>query len=212
MKIFIRTLISLLVLCVGTTGSAKDIGVVGTTYPVTEKDALVEIEESAGKVNWESYFSSEEIQKKISYFKPEDIILLPVAKEDRSFSVDMSYTLMFDIPDGKGGILYPKGYTFNPLDYVVFPKTLVVLNGEDKDQVNWFKSSQYYKDAGVTLLLTDGSYYKLSQELRRPVFYANIIILERLRLHAVPSIIKQEGRFMEVREIDIQRNDKKGSS
>jgi len=26
----------------------------------------------------------------------------------------MTYTTEIDVPDGKGGVLYPKGYTFNP--------------------------------------------------------------------------------------------------
>lgn len=194
------------------TVSARNLGVVGATYPIAEKDALKEIKERAGQIDWESSVNTGEMKKKIAHFKPDGLKPLPSAEEDRIFSIDMSYTLQFDIPDGKGGILYPQGYTFNPLDYVVFPQTLVFLDGQDRNQINWFKSSEYFKDAGVTLLLTDGSYSELSQELNRPVFYTNALIIERLQLHAVPSVVKQKGGFMEVREIGIHEDDKKDSS
>ena len=41
----------------------------------------------------------------------------------------MTYTTEIDVPDGKGGILYPKGYTFNPLEYLTYSKTIIVING-----------------------------------------------------------------------------------
>ena len=113
----------------------------------------------------------------------------------------MTYTTEIDVPDGKGVILYPKGYTFNPLDYVTYPKTLVVIDGTDPDQVKWFAASEYDKRLDVMLLLTEGNFGTVSKRISRPLFYADRKIVERLKLKAVPSVIKQMGRLMEVTEV-----------
>jgi len=206
---FIRILGSLLLL-IALKGAAyaKDLGVVGATYPVSEKDALQEIEDRARQINWSEHFNKDEVKKVVTNFKPQDITALKTTERNTTFTVDITYILEHDIPDGKGGILYPKGYTFNPLDYVVFTNTLVLINGSDRRQVEWFKTSAYYKDHKVMLLITEGSFKELSEELKRPVYYAKREIVERFKLRAVPSIVVQKNRQMEVKEIAIKRNEK----
>jgi len=209
----LNSVVAALLILLGQAGVAyaRNLGVVGATYHIAEKDALKEIEDKAKQVNWGEAFSREEMEKKIKAYKPENLKPLVRAEKDRTFTVDMTYTLQYDIPDGKGGILYPKGYTFNPLDYIAFPNTLVVLNGADAEQVSWFKDSEYYEDYRVVLLITDGPYYELSKELKRPVFYLNEAIAVRFQLRAVPSVIRQKGRLMEVSEVDVSGDKKKPS-
>ncbi len=182
----------------GTSVQAKVIGTFGTTYRITERDALAEIEERARQVDWNKVLDKRKVE---NYQGPPDKASLPRAKRNRRFPVDMTYTTEIDVPDGKGGILYPKGYTFNPLDYVTYPKTLVIINGTDPDQVKWFAASEYDKRLDVTLLLTEGSFGAVSKRISRPLFYADRKIIERLKLKAVPSIIRQKGRLMEVTEV-----------
>ena len=182
---------------------AKDLGVVGATYSIAETDALTEIENRLKAIDWNKNFGKDVTEKLIKNYEPPHIAYLPPAKENRVFMVDMTYTLEMDIPDGKGGILYPKGYTFNPLDYLAVPSTYVFIDGDDKNQVKWFKNSEYAKSLNTRLLFTNGSYSKVSKELKIPVFYANALIIARFSLKAVPSVVRQKGAVMEVKEIDI---------
>ncbi len=185
---------------------AKDLGVVGTTYPIVERDAIEEIMEKARQVDWGKVVDKSKMTSAIKRFKPGGIKNLPRASGSRTFQVDMTYSLEADITDKAGRVLYPKGFTFNPLDYVHNPGTVfVVINGADREQVSWFKKSRYANDMNVTLMLTDGSYYELSRELKRPVFYAVHGIIERFGLEYVPSVIQQKGRIMEVREVDVDK-------
>lgn len=184
---------------------AKDLGVVGVTYSISEKDALSEIEERAGKVDWKKHFNKDKTEKLVKKYKPSGLIHLPRAERDRAFTVDMTYTLPFDIPDGKSGILYPKGYTFNPLDYLGYRLTLIVLDGSDKDQVEWFKQSKYAKEHTAKLLITGGYTQTLAGSLKMPVFYADSRVVEKFRLQAVPSVIVQKERVMEVKEIYVKK-------
>ena len=185
---------------------AKDLAVVGNTYTIVEKDALSEIRKKAAQTNWKEKINPEIIGKKIQSFRPGDLRELKRAEKERKYTVDMTYTLEFDIPDGKGGILYPKGYTYNPLEYMFYPKVLVVINGDDKEQVEWFTSSQYYRDSKVKLLLSGSSFYDLALQFKRPVYYLSNVIADKFNLQSVPSIIFQNGRVMEVWEIAIEKS------
>jgi len=194
-----RTGLALIALVLGVSPVyAKVIGTFGTTYQISERDALTEMEERARHVDWNKVLDKRKVE---NYQGPPDKVSLPRAKRNRSFPVDMTYTTEIDVPDGKGGILYPKGYTFNPLDYITYPKTLVIIDGTDLDQVKWFSASEYDKRVDVTLLLTKGNFGTVAKRINRPLFYADRKIIDRLKLKAVPSVIKQEGRLMGVREI-----------
>ena len=178
--------------------NAKDLGTFGRTYPIAEKDALTEIEERARQVNWEKVLDKRKLE---NFQGPPDKATLPRAQRGQVRQVDMTYTAEIDVPDGKGGILYPKGYTFNPLDFITYPKTIIVINGNDKDQVSWFKDSGYSQQMDVTLMITEGAFGVVTMKVNRTVFYATTKIINRFQLAAVPSIIKQKGQYMEVTEV-----------
>lgn len=197
-----RTLLTTvtLILCCSLQVQAKVIGTFGITYRIAEGDALAEIEARARQVDWQKVLDRKKVR---NYQGPPDKRSLPRAKLDRTFLVDMTYTSEIDVPDGKGGILYPMGYTFNPLDYVSYPKTLVVINGNDPEQLKWLMASEYQQRIDVTLLLSEGFYGAVAKRVNRPVFYADRKIIERFRLKAVPSIIRQQGKMMAVTEVAL---------
>jgi conjugal transfer pilus assembly protein TraW len=201
-KLRTDALIFAIMLLLSSSSYASVIGSAGATYPIIEKDALNEIEENVDKIDWKRHMNR--MKDSLVSYRPANLHPLSRAKEDRTFAVDLTYTLEFDIPDGNGGILYPKGYTFNPLDYASLPNILVFINGDDKKQIEWFRNSVYSGDHRVMLLLTDGSYVSLSERLQRPVFYASRQIAERFRLQAVPSVVYQQGKTVEVKEFGIK--------
>ncbi len=189
------------------TASGINLGVVGKTYPVTERDASEELKDRVRSVDWQKLLAKNGIES-MKRYKPESARSLPRAREDKVRIVDMTYTLDFDITDGKGNVVYPKGYTFNPLDFMNYDRTIVVMNGADREQVEWFKKSPYFKRPNVMILITDGNYYDLSEELGQPVYFAHGKIVSRFQLRFVPSIAVQNKRMMEVTEIDIDHRDK----
>lgn len=180
---------------------AKDVGTFGNTYPIVEKDALTETQERAAQIDWKKVLDRKKLEK---YQGPADRISLPRAKRDRVHTVDMTYVTEIDVPDGRGGILYPAGYRFNPLDYLTYPKTIIVINGNDPAQVKWFKESGYSGRVDVMLMITEGTFAAISKQVNCNLFYANAQIINRFQLHALPSIVRQKGRVMEVAEVLVQ--------
>ncbi len=201
-KIIIMVLISIAFSAHAFAG-IKKLGVMGQIYPIAELDALHEIRIKAAGIDWGKMIQSPENLKKLKNYRPKDVPKLPRAIHNRTFLVDMTYTLDFDIPNGKGGILYPAGYTFNPLDYIDYPRTLVVFDADDSEQMQWMETSGYAKDLNTRLLITDGTYFEVRSRIKRHVFFAMPAIVKRFQLQAVPSVIRQKGDKMEVKEIAI---------
>lgn len=181
----------------------QNLGVVGATYAIAEPDALGEIEARAKEVNWGERFNEKKMKQAVASYRPSGLKHFPRAATTRTRVVEMTYTLSADIPDGRGGVLYPRGYTFNPLEYLSLPNTLVMIDAEDAEQVAWFRASEYANDPKVFLLLTGGSYRPVLETLKRPVYYADANLIERLKVRFTPAVAIQKGRMMEVQEIAI---------
>ena len=205
LNITLLTLVMIFGLTANASASIKHLGVPGKTYTIVETDALQEIESKAASIDWQKAIQSNKNLEKLKSFKPKDIPKLPRAIHDRTFLVDMTYTLEFDIPNGKGGILYPAGYSFNPLDYLDYPRTLVVFDAADPEQIEWLEASAFARDINTRLLITDGTYLETQTRLNRHVYFAMPTIIKRFQLQAVPSVVRQKENKMEVTEIDVAK-------
>ena len=176
----------------------KNLGTIGMTYPIVEPDLVEEIKAS---IDYEKL--AKVMEEHRQNYQAKDIYALPTVKRDRTFFVDMTYTLDHDIANENGEIMYQRGLTWNPLDYVSLPGGLVVINSEDAKQVEWFEKSPYNKNRQIKLLISAGFAAPLIKQLDRPVFYLTKTIADRLQLAAAPCVITQNGKKMMVQEIKI---------
>jgi len=183
-------------------GTIKNLGVVGATYPVVEPDVVAELKEQAGD---RKRLTDDEFLERMKTYQPKDLHHLPRATEDKTFLIDMTYTLDQDLRDGNGKVIYPKGFTFNPLDYVSFSGGMLVIDGSDPAQIKWFKQTPYADNQWVQLLLSGGYAYNLIEMLKRSVFYLTDEIAKRLQLAAVPSLVIQKDKKLQVHEFLIPK-------
>ena len=196
-------------ICLSVTASAADLGRFGRTWPIAEPDGIEEMKQAAGRVDWSRYFSKSAMERAIHDYKPSGFISLPKASRERVRQVDISYSVEFDVIDPSSGeVLYPKGYSFNPLDYMTFHKKIVVIDGSDQEQVDWFNKSPYAKDPMTVLLITGGVFYEVSEKVKRSVFFATDKIVRRLRIEHVPSVAHQSQRMIEVVEVEVPKHAK----
>lgn len=183
-------------------GMVRIVGTFGQTYHIKEKNLLDVIKSRAGLAT--DYIKKERrnAKKIVENYQPRQLeVNLPPARHTRTFAPNMWYTNPRTIKDAKGNVIYPKGYRFKITDYAVLPYVLVVINGDDKKQVSWFVNSKYYKNIDVMLMITKGSYYRLSKRFQMPVFYYLSSMQPRFTLKAVPDVIWQKGTTLFVKQI-----------
>jgi|APHig6443717497_1056834.scaffolds.fasta_scaffold64384_2 conjugal transfer pilus assembly protein TraW len=170
---------------------------VGKTYSIVEQDIREEFKQKATGIDLDALFNTH------NRYQPANLHPLPRTASDRVFTVDLTHTLDHDIKDNQGNLLYPQGFTFNPLQYAGLSGGLVVIDGSDPEQVEWFKGSPYFQNQRAILLLSGGYAAEVKQELKRPVYYLTHDIAARLQLKAVPSVVVEQDNKLTVREVRL---------
>ena len=172
---------------------------VGPTSAVIETDLVDELRQRAVSVDVEQLRSAQ------VHYQPANLHDLPRATKDTTTMVDLTHTLEEDLVDAQGTILYPRGFTFNPLRYISLTGALVVIDGSDPEQVAWFKGSSYGANHRALLLLSGGLAATLRDELGRPVAYLTEDIAQRLQVRAVPSVVVERDNQLVIREVSLDR-------
>lgn len=167
---------------------------IGATYRVAEPDALVEMEAAAsGKSVGPGDFGDS------NRWSATRSRVLPIAEVDRIRDIIPFFTLPFDIPGKDGTILYPKGFTFNPLEHLTLSATLwVVREGE----LDWALREA---KPGDLVILSGGNALKESERRKTPIYLLQDQLADRLSLEAAPSLVWQEGAVLKVQEIAESR-------
>jgi conjugal transfer pilus assembly protein TraW len=167
-----------------------DVGTFGALYPIAEPDLLEELRSRAASTDWKKYLNPDRMEENVKKYRPEGTAILPLAEKSQVRRTRYVYMLDFDVPDNFGHVLYPKGYSFNPISYLhLWLPKIVVIDANDKRQVEWFEKSGMNSDDKVTLLITGGDFYDLAKHLKRPVFYLSELVTEKLDIRAVPSVV-----------------------
>jgi conjugal transfer pilus assembly protein TraW len=173
---------------------------IGRTWPIAEPDALAEIQARAARqpANIAERFGPRESWSAMQS------AALGIAQADRGRTVVPFHTLDFDIRLPGGKLLYPKGYTFNPLAYVSLSQRLVVVHPRDLDwALARARPTDWILLAGGEEAASDP--VALGEKVRRPLFVLEERIKDRLGLTAAPVIIEQVGQKLELREFAIER-------
>ena len=181
-------------------GEVEQLEPVGPTSAVIETDLAEALRQRAVSVDVEQLHHAQ------AQYQPANLHALPRATKDVTTMVDLTHTLEQDVQDANGQVLYPAGFTFNPLRYVSLSGALVVIDGSDPEQVAWFKGSPYGANRRALLLLSGGLAATLRDELVRPVAYLTEDIAQRLQLRAVPSVVMEQDQHLTVREVRIDED------
>lgn len=166
---------------------------IGRTWPIAEPDAMAEIEARAARqpTDMARNFGPR------AAWSAMQAASLGVATQARTRSVVPFYTLDSDIKLPDGTMLYPKGYTFNPLTYVSLPQRLVVVHPRD---LSWALRTARPTDF---ILLTAGDALSLGEKVGRPLFILEERVKERLDLTVAPVIVAQQGQRLMLTEVDL---------
>lgn len=187
-----HALIGALLAMHGTGPALAATSTIGRTWPIAEPDAMAEIEARAG--NAPSLASR--LGPRSTWSAMQAASLAP-ASRTRVRTVVPFYTLEQDIALPDGRLLYPKGFTFNPLDYVTLPQRLVIVHPRD---LTWALRIARLTDF---ILLTAGDALELSERTGRPLFILEERVKARLGLTVAPVIVAQQGKALKLTEFDL---------
>jgi hypothetical protein len=190
MKMLSRFVAAIVITAIANTAIADN--QVGTTYPIKERSALEEINT---EVNAFEGVGDVDVLKTTA-FKG---FPLPANQQERVRVVTPFYTLDFDISDDEGNIIYPKGFTYNPAEYIKLPFRIFVFGPNHADIV------KEHRKPNDVLLLTEGDIFEVQRELEAQVFYLEGRMAERLLVKGVPTIVEQIGAQYQHSEIATKK-------
>lgn len=177
----------------------------GQTYEFAERDMIEliyeHIDKNKDEINARLDSERDKSKEKIKNFKPKGLKPLEPAMQDNTFYPPLEYTLKNDIVGADGRVIYKKGYTFNPADYVKIHYAMIVIDGTNESEIEWLKKSDYLNSIAYRILLSDGNYYEMMKEFKQEIFYLMPEIRTKFQIQKTPSIIKQVGNKIEVKEI-----------
>lgn len=178
-------------------GFAKDYGVQGNQWPVTEVDVRQLLVASAADVDW----SKPQAQIKESanrFLENLPKRQLPLAERTQTAWFDPSIVLTSDIqvpvkqPDGTYAwqVLYPKGTRVNPLEKYRPVTAMLFFDGSQEDQVK-FVQQVLAKEPNRIMIIEAGAgdLKKMNETFKRPVFYAQDALINRFQVKYLPSLV-----------------------
>lgn len=173
---------------------------VGRTWAIAEPDALSEIEARVAQQP-KSIANRFGPREKWSAMQSAP---LGVARTNRKRTVVPFHTLEFEVRLSDGKLLYPKGYTFNPLTYVSMPQRLIVVHPRDLEwAIGQARASDWVLLAGGNTEMTDP--IALGEKVARQLFILEERVRERLDLSVAPAIVAQVGQKLEITEVALAR-------
>ncbi|NCN23439.1 MAG: type-F conjugative transfer system protein TraW [Gallionellaceae bacterium CG1_02_56_997] len=186
--------------------TAEDLGVVGKTYDITERDLIAVIQhklkhmEKTGELaKFQNDYKNRVIDG-IEHPKPIPGIKATANANTRYY--DPSMVTDKDITDATGRILYPRGTRINPLDYIGWNKYLLFVDGRDAKQLEFSKKITAASDRPVKLVLVAGEPLDLMRKWKMSVYFdQGGKLTRRFAITQVPAIVRQEGKRLRIDEL-----------
>lgn len=175
------------------------------TVAIAETDMLQLVTEKVAKTDWQVVQRKgvDMVKRKLARGPG---LQAPRASAARTFRVDLTTEFPDDIKDPSNNrILVKAGTRVNPLSKVVWPHTMVIVNATDPEQVQWLQ--RYMAEHPKVLLklaVTAGAIEPLMTTVQHRVFWMTDELMQRFKIAALPSVVRQVGSELEVREYAIR--------
>lgn len=202
-----RLMIGLGVLMCSHSISAKDLGVMGATYPIAETDFVTMAQKKIQEEMNTDKESGWQDQQKASIMATADRPLavpgLRPTIQNRHWFLDPSFVVPIDVRSANGSILMKAGSRFNPLEKINLKNALIFFDGDDPEQVAWAQKKNEALKGRDVLILVNGSLRAASLQLphQRVYFDQGGRITQKLQITQVPAIVQQVGDQLEISEV-----------
>jgi conjugal transfer pilus assembly protein TraW len=185
---------------------AEDLGTIGPTYEITERDLIEVIKNKLSRMERTGELAKlhDDYKRRViaGIEQPRSVPGIKPTETARTFYIDPTFTLDRNIQDEHGRIIYPAGTKVNPFDYDRMTKVLLFFDGSSKEQVEFAKRFMAESKLVVKPILVAGEPLKLMREWKREVFYdQGGALTRRFSITQAPAVVRQEGKRIRVDEI-----------
>lgn len=145
--------------------------------------------------------SEQEIKERVKHTArhPKPIFTNARCQKHRKWIFDPTVTLSEDICDIKGKVLVPKGQTYNPLKHRTLSTQLVLIEGRDKEQVEWAIRQKKSK-----IILVNGSPLDIEEQYTVPIYFdQGGFLCQKFGVGAFPARVYQTGERLTCEEIEV---------
>lgn len=183
---------------------ARDYGMLGTVFPVEEQSILetimtrLETMDASGEM---AALKSEMQNKTRDYaLRPHPVGFVTTTETYRQFEIDLSVRVERDLADQNGVVFARAGTIINPLDYSTFSERIVMIDGDDPDQVAFALSIA--SEEPTKIILTSGAPLALTKE-HGVLFWFDQkgVFARKFQIAHVPAVITRSYPMMLVEEI-----------
>jgi conjugal transfer pilus assembly protein TraW len=187
--------------------SAKDLGTYGTTFAIEERSMLIMLEErlrqaeANGKLASLQQQMQDRVQQKVLHSTP--VPGLQPTQTPRSYFYDPTITVQEDLKDHQGRVFHKAGTRLNPLKYVSWSNPLLLINGDDAEQMQWALA----QNDNPKIVLTAGSPIELMRQTgARLYFDQGGLIVKKFEITQVPCRISQQGDKLLIEKLTMKGN------
>lgn len=205
-----RVLLILLTFAFGLTSvpaSAKDYGVRGKTFAVSEVDLLksisqrLRIMQSSGEIDRLNGQFRDRAIAKIN--RPTPVQGMSPATVKRSFFYDPTMVFGGDVKDDKGRIIVRKGQSMNPLDTLPFNQTYVFFDGDRPEEMKYV-TENFANDAQIKLIMVKGAPLDAMKRYRRKFYFDQTgYLTTKLGVRHTPAVMVRDGKKLKIEEIPL---------
>lgn len=191
---------------IGSSSHGRDLGAIGPSYAIPERNILEVIRERLQERMKDGFLEKQRrklAERSKRYITRPRGLPLPRTQTYRAYDVSLEFVTTEDITDGHGHVLYPAGTRVNPLVFQSLTKILCFADGDDPDQVRWL--NRHCPDPlKHKLILVRGNYPNVAEQLgRRLYFDQHGYLAGRFGLRTVPATVRQKEQVLYVEEIPI---------
>ncbi|ELI5720914.1 type-F conjugative transfer system protein TraW [Vibrio fluvialis] len=190
--------------------NAKDIGVVGHTFSITEINMIDWMKAKFNRLvdsgEWEKINQQFVSDVKKHAVRPLPVKGITTTVKPRVFTIDPTITVKKNIYGADGKIIVPKGKVVNPFKEIKhrYRWKWAFIDADDQRQIHWAKSmlDQYPDSTKVVLIKGDVSV--AAQQLKHQVFFdQGGFYTQKLSIQHVPSLAKEDNYLWLVQEYSL---------
>lgn len=203
-----RSSISVVLFLLAANVLAEDLGTIGPTYEIAERDLIEVIHDKFRRMEATGELTrlQEDYKRQVvaAIEQPKPVPGIAAAQTARTFYLDPTWTLDRNVVDEKGKVLFAAGTRVNPFDFDRLSKTLLFFDARSKKQVAFAKRFIVESKLPVKPILIAGAPLKLMREWKREVFYdQGGALSKRLAITQSPAVVTQDGKRLRVDEIRL---------